>query len=32
MLERLERPKMAARNVLLDGSLVIRLSCGAALR
>jgi GntR family transcriptional regulator of arabinose operon len=29
MLERMERPKMAARNVLLDGSLVIRESCGA---
>ena len=29
MLERLERPKMAARDVLLDCSLVIRKSCGA---
>jgi GntR family transcriptional regulator of arabinose operon len=29
MLERIERPKMAARNVLLDGTLVIRESCGA---
>jgi GntR family transcriptional regulator of arabinose operon len=31
MLERLDRPKMAARNVLLDGSLVIRRSCGTKL-
>jgi DNA-binding LacI/PurR family transcriptional regulator len=29
MLERLERPKMAARDVLLDCTLVIRKSCGA---
>jgi GntR family transcriptional regulator of arabinose operon len=29
MLERLERPKMAARDVLLDCALVIRQSCGA---
>jgi DNA-binding LacI/PurR family transcriptional regulator len=29
MLERLERPKMAARDVLLDCSLVVRKSCGA---
>ena len=29
MLERLERPKMPARDVLLDCSLVIRKSCGA---
>ena len=29
MLERLERPKMAARDVLLDCALVIRESCGA---
>jgi GntR family transcriptional regulator of arabinose operon len=29
MLERIERPKMAARDVLLDASLVIRQSCGA---
>jgi DNA-binding LacI/PurR family transcriptional regulator len=29
MLERLERPKAPARNVLLDCSLVIRKSCGA---
>lgn len=29
MLERIERPKMVARNVLLDGSLIVRLSCGA---
>ena len=29
MLERLERPKMAARDVLLECSLVIRKSCGA---
>ncbi len=29
MLERLQRPKMAARDVLLDCSLVIRRSCGA---
>ena len=31
MLERIDRPKMAARNVLLDGSLVIRRSCGRCL-
>ena len=31
MLERIERPKMAARDVLLDASLVIRQSCGAML-
>jgi DNA-binding LacI/PurR family transcriptional regulator len=29
MLERIERPKMAARDVLLNASLVIRQSCGA---
>jgi DNA-binding LacI/PurR family transcriptional regulator len=29
MLERLERPRMAARDVLLDCSLVVRKSCGA---
>jgi DNA-binding LacI/PurR family transcriptional regulator len=29
MLERLERPKMAARDVLLNCALVIRKSCGA---
>ncbi len=29
MLERLERPKMPARDVLLDCSLVVRKSCGA---
>jgi GntR family transcriptional regulator of arabinose operon len=29
MLERLERPRMAARDVLLDCTLVIRKSCGA---
>jgi GntR family transcriptional regulator, arabinose operon transcriptional repressor len=29
MLERLERPRMAARDVLLDCTLVIRQSCGA---
>ena len=29
MLERLERPKMAARDILLDCTLVIRQSCGA---
>jgi DNA-binding LacI/PurR family transcriptional regulator len=29
MLERLERPKMTARDVLLDCTLVIRKSCGA---
>jgi DNA-binding LacI/PurR family transcriptional regulator len=29
MLERLERPRMAARDILLDCSLVIRESCGA---
>jgi hypothetical protein len=29
MLERLERPRMAARDVLLDCALVIRKSCGA---
>ena len=29
MLERLERPKMAARDVLLDCTLVVRKSCGA---
>ena len=29
MLERLERPRMAARDILLDCSLVIRKSCGA---
>jgi len=28
MLERLERPKMAARDVLLDCRLAIRKSCG----
>jgi DNA-binding LacI/PurR family transcriptional regulator len=32
MLERLERPKMAARDVLLDCTLVIRESCGARLQ
>ena len=31
MLDRLERPKMPARNVFLDCSLVIRESCGARL-
>ena len=29
MLERIELPKLPARNVLLDCSLVIRKSCGA---
>jgi DNA-binding LacI/PurR family transcriptional regulator len=29
MLERIDRPAMAARNVLLDCSLVIRRSCGS---
>ena len=32
MLERLERPKMAARDVLLDCTLVIRQSCGARIQ
>jgi len=32
MLERLERPKMTARDVLLDSVLVVRRSCGAELR
>ena len=32
MLERLERPKMAARDVLLDCSLVVRKSCGAKMQ
>lgn len=31
MLERIDRPSMAARNVLLDCSLVIRRSCGSGL-
>ena len=29
MLERLDRPKMPARDVLLDCTLIIRQSCGA---
>jgi DNA-binding LacI/PurR family transcriptional regulator len=29
MLERLARPKMAARDVLLDCTLVVRESCGS---
>jgi DNA-binding LacI/PurR family transcriptional regulator len=32
MLERLDRPKMAARDILLDCSLAIRQSCGASFR
>ena len=32
MLERLERPKMAARDVLLDCTLVVRKSCGAGIQ
>jgi DNA-binding LacI/PurR family transcriptional regulator len=32
MLERLERPKMAARDVLLDCSLVVRKSCGGKVK
>ena len=31
MLERIERPKLPARNVFLDCSLVVRESCGAAI-
>lgn len=31
MLERLERPKMVARDVLLDSTLVIRQSCGVSI-
>ena len=30
MLERLDRPKMPARDILLDCTLVIRQSCGAS--
>ena len=31
MLERIDRPKMPARELLLDCSLVVRQSCGAGI-